>query len=113
MFHTTLYNLQYIPGNINLIVTAPHGGKDKPDSILDRLPGCKDSAGNCRYDSSDDFCNPHKDCKIGTVADSRTMEVARIASDAIEGLVGRPHLVLMHVARYQTICASALVINSF
>ena len=48
-------NSQYIPGDINLILTNPHGGDviPDPDYMRDRRPGCYDEAtGVCIYDSS-------------------------------------------------------------
>ena len=46
-------NSQYIPGDINLILTNPHGGDVIPDYMRDRRPGCYDEAtGVCIYDSS-------------------------------------------------------------
>ena len=46
---------QYIPGDINLILTNPHGGQviPDPDYMRNRTPGCYDEAtGACTYDSS-------------------------------------------------------------
>ena len=51
----SLINSQYIPGDINLILTSPHGGEviPDPDYMRDRRPGCYDEAtGVCTYDSS-------------------------------------------------------------
>ena len=51
----SLINSQYIHGDINLILTSPHGGEviPDPDYMRDRRPGCYDEAtGVCTYDSS-------------------------------------------------------------
>ena len=45
--------VEYIPGEINLILTSPHGGEVIADNMRDRRPGCYDEAtGVCTYDSS-------------------------------------------------------------
>ena len=31
--------VEYIPGDLNLIITVPHNGKEKPDGLEDRFKG--------------------------------------------------------------------------
>ena len=38
-----------LPGNTNLVISAPHDGTLKPRNIPERKYGCKDRAGNCQY----------------------------------------------------------------
>ena len=35
--------VDYTPGDINLILTVPHNGNEKPDSNPTRQPGCENS----------------------------------------------------------------------
>lgn len=69
--------VEYRPGTLPVVLSAPHGGSIEPTSIPDRSgPG------------------------IVTVRDSRTIETTLAASDALEELTGeRPHVVISHLRR--------------
>ena len=62
--------IEYIPGDLPVIIAAPHGGRLTPDEIPDRTQGVRES-------------------------DSNTQELARAIAAAIETRTGRPpHLIL-------------------
>lgn len=69
--------VEWRPGTLPVVLSAPHGGDLEPDAIPDR--------------SGDG---------IVTVRDSRTIETTEAAADALEDLTGeRPHVVIMHLRR--------------
>ena len=42
--------IEYIPGTLNIILSAPHGGGLQPDEIPDRDAGCwDDDRGRCTW----------------------------------------------------------------
>mgnify|MGYP002619565442 CR=1 FL=1 len=69
--------VEYIPGELPVIITAPHGGMDEPDDVADRSYGT-------------------------FVRDANTTELSYAMADAFEGRDGRglrPHLVVVHLRR--------------
>ena len=69
--------IEYIAGNLPIIISAPHGGKLKPNDIPDRV------------------CN-----NPTTVTDLNTNELALEIDTAFVNLMGcHPHLILTHLAR--------------
>lgn len=69
--------IEYIPGNLPLILTAPHGGSLTPASIPDR------DCDGCSY-----------------LKDTYTQELARRVADAFETNTGcRPHLIINRLHR--------------
>ena len=90
---------KYVPGNINMIITAPHGGYiDVPNCPL-RNFGCFIN-GKCQYDSSSS-CTPNPDkCDIAAGRDFYTQEIARLVVQSITMLKQKtPHLVIMKCSR--------------
>jgi N-formylglutamate amidohydrolase len=68
-------HVEYLPGDLPLILCSPHGGALKPADIPDRAYGV-------------------------TGADAYTQELTRLVADEIEKLGGhRPHLILSHLHR--------------
>ena len=93
--------MQYIPGNINIIITVPHGGDLQPDDIPDRIYGCPVTE-DCEFDH-DESCSDEDKCSITTVKDTNTIHVGTVISETIEEeLRAKPHLVIMNVKRYKT-----------
>lgn len=92
---------QYIPGNINLILSSPHGGSLQPEDMNYRLQGCYDKeTDKCNFNSSIANCDrAESKCRIVPYPDVGTHPIARAMADIIEGIVGKPHLVLFHLHR--------------
>jgi len=68
--------VEYIPGTLPLIITAPHGGTLLPTDLPDRV-------GN-----------------VTTVRDAATDSIAGLLADALEAQTGaRPHLIRVHLHR--------------
>lgn len=67
--------IEYIQGNLPLVIAAPHGGKERPESIPDRIQGVKS-------------------------ADMNTQELARAIVAEIQDLTGKtPHLIVCRLHR--------------
>jgi N-formylglutamate amidohydrolase len=67
--------IEYQPGELPLILAAPHGGRDKPADLPDRREGV-------------------------LTMDANTQELARAVADAVAARCGaRPHLVICHLHR--------------
>ena len=67
--------IEYQPGELPLILAAPHGGREKPADLPDRREGV-------------------------LTMDANTQELARAVADAVAALRGvRPHLVICHLHR--------------
>ena len=70
-----MFIFQYHPGTARIILSAPHGGGLKPESIPDRIPGCP-VVDDCVYEH-DENCADDTKCGITTVTDSYTIEVRK------------------------------------
>ena len=67
--------VEFIPGELPFIISAPHGGTQRPDDIPDRAYGI-------------------------TSRDFATDEIAHLLAEALDDLTGgRPHLVVVHLHR--------------
>jgi N-formylglutamate amidohydrolase len=67
--------VEYVPGTLPIIITAPHGGRLKPTEIPDRVAGT-------------------------LVTDTNTDSLAYAVSDAFLGLTNkRPHVIITHLDR--------------
>lgn len=81
-------------GNLNLIITVPHNGAEKPDSIPDRVAGCRDANGQCQHPGSLN-CPKGDICKVVLAGDSYTRSIALRAAAKVEELAGRPPHVIV------------------
>lgn len=77
--------VEYVAGDLPLVIAAPHGGRDKPAELPDR--------------------------KVGTFAfDTNTQELARAVADAFQKRTGRrPHLIICRVHRRKVDCNREVV----
>ena len=89
-------------GNINLILTAPHGGREKNLDCEKRTPGCKIN-NRCNYDSIyTQTCteNGNEICKVVTKSDFNTDIIAEDLVKFLKPLLGgTPHLIIMREHR--------------
>jgi N-formylglutamate amidohydrolase len=73
-FGTDRY-IEYIPGELPIILTSPHGGRLRPEALADRKSGVTD-------------------------ADLNSQELARAIADRLQATTGhRPHLIVSHLHR--------------
>src|SRR3954454_18769286 len=72
--------IEYLVGDLPLIFSAPHGGREKPDELPDR--------------------------EMGTFAfDTNTQELARAVADELRSRTGHwPHLIICRVTRKKVDC---------
>ena len=72
--------IEYLPGDLPLVISAPHGGREKPEEIPSRTQGVVD-------------------------IDTNTQELARTIADEIHARTGhRPHLIICRLHRSKLDC---------
>jgi len=84
--------LTYIQGDINIIISVPHGGQKEyknNKTIPDRKPGCKDETGTCQFGEENKTKNCKKVCSIRTGADLRSELIARTVFDKFVNKTGK------------------------
>merc|ERR1712106_10278 len=92
-------SVEYIPGNINLIFTVPHNGNEKPDHMPTRQHGCQDKKGVCKFPGADS-CAKSKICKVATLGDAHTQDMARTVFNTFVRNTGKtPHLIINNIHR--------------
>ena len=99
--HLSYYLIpQYVPGNFNMIVTAPHGGYLDVPNCPYRDFGCYINK-QCYFNSSSTCTRDPARCDIASDRDSYTQEIARMVAQNIANLKGKtPHLVIMKCTRF-------------
>jgi len=91
-------DVTYTPGDINLILTVPHDGEEKPEIPI-RQPGCKNTNNVCEFPGRKS-CRKSKVCKVGVLADSKTQSIGRTVLKHFKILTGRtPHLIMSNLHR--------------
>ncbi|KAM4694229.1 uncharacterized protein O3C94_004664 [Discoglossus pictus] len=95
---------EYRVGNMNLIITVPHGGSLAPSSIPSRDAGCwEKSTSTCFYTHTcpTGTVKDTANCKVTTVKDLYTLELALTLSNEICSLTGGscPHVIINNLAR--------------
>ena len=91
--------VEYFPGNINLVFTVPHNGYEKPDHMPTRKHGCKNMVGVCKFPGKDK-CSKSKICKVATLGDAHTQEMARTVFNTFVRNTGKtPHLIINNIHR--------------
>merc|ERR1712106_570204 len=92
-------SVEYIPGNINLIFTVPHNGNEKSDHMPTRQHGCQDKKGVCKFPGADS-CAKSKICKVATLGDAHTQDMARTVFNTFVRNTGKtPHLIINNIHR--------------
>lgn len=82
--------VEYLPGNLPLIISVPHGGMLTPEEIPNRV----------RTPANKDFV---------TSTDSGTRELALSIREAFKSrLGGRPHVIICHLKRTKVDCNRAI-----
>lgn len=72
--------IEYLPGDLPLVISAPHGGREKPDELPERTKGVVD-------------------------IDTNTQELARTIADELQARTGRrPHLIICRLHRSRLDC---------
>lgn len=97
---------EYQVGNMNLILSVPHGGSMEPKDIPDREAGCWDAkTSSCIYSHkcSSGSIQDYKKCKVSTNQDRYTIEVAQALAEEINKItVGFfPHIIINHLQRFK------------
>ena len=91
--------VEYIPGNINLIFTVPHNGYEKSDYMPTRKHGCENNKGVCQFPGKES-CSKSKICKVATLGDAHTQEIARTVFNTFVKNTGKtPHLIINNIHR--------------
>ena len=97
--------VEFIPGNTNLVLSAPHDGTVEPPNIPMRRPGCRRERGaQCEYNrkevEEEVECQPELVCRVITGRDTASSEIARVVFTKYLELTGlTPHLVISHLHR--------------
>jgi len=98
--------VEYLPGELNLIITVPHNGKEKPEGLEDRKAGYKDNEGLCHFpgtDNPEEMDSDDEVCEVSLGADLYTRSIAKKVSKKLEELTGgqKPHIIVssMHRSR--------------
>lgn len=97
---------EYQVGNMNLILSVPHGGSMEPKDIPDREAGCWDAkTSSCLFAHK---CLPgsiqnYKKCKVSTNQDRYTIEVAQALAEEINKIADGyfPHIIINHLQRFK------------
>jgi len=91
--------VEYVPGNFNMIVTAPHGGYLDVPNCPYRDFGCY-IQNVCYYNSASTCVRDPANCDATVGRDGYTQEVARMVVQNIATLMKKtPHMVIMKCTR--------------
>mmetsp|Transcript_64026 Transcript_64026/g.93737 ORF Transcript_64026/g.93737 Transcript_64026/m.93737 type:complete len:165 (-) Transcript_64026:1266-1760(-) len=88
----------YVPGSLPIILSAPHGGSERPASIPNRQSGCW-IGGSCQFRPD---CSPRDAdrCGVSTISDMNTNTMTAELSDAFFAYYGaRPNCVYNNLHR--------------
>ena len=96
-------HVEFIPGNTNLVISAPHDGTVKPPNIPVRQAGCRrETGGECQFsrDQREEECQTDLQCGVVTARDTNSAQIARVVFTKYQELTGlTPHLVISHLHR--------------
>jgi len=95
--------VEYLPGDLNLIITVPHNGEEKPEGLEDRKDGYKDKKGLRHFpgtDNPEEMDSEDEVCEVSLGADLFTRSIAKKVSKKLEELNGqKPHIIISSLHR--------------
>ncbi|TRY79957.1 hypothetical protein TCAL_08096 [Tigriopus californicus] len=93
--------VQYIPGEINVIVSIPHGSRSSPTSWPSRRAGCSNTNGyDCFYSSTSSCVPDPNSCSYGYFTDAFTEDIGIEVANVVKQRLGKqPHVLILKVAR--------------
>jgi len=96
--------VEYLPGELNLIITVPHNGDEKPEGLEDRKDGYKDNEGLCHFpgtDNPEEMDSDDEVCEVSLGADLYTRSIAKKVSQKLEELTNgqKPHIIISSMHR--------------
>ena len=95
---TTAY-VDYIKGNMNLIISVPHNGYEKPDYMPTRQLMCENSKPDLEFLVKENFCKIRKE-KGSILGDAKTQKIGRTVFDTFVKDTGKtPHLIINNIHR--------------
>ncbi len=90
--------IEYRPGELNIILTCPHGGHIRPSTIPDRTTGCWRNK-ECYYVHGCQV-QDYSRCKATVSKDLYSFELTNLISDELYSITGkRPHVVINNLHR--------------
>ena len=90
--------IEYQPGSLNVIISVPHGGSLKPDSIPDRDAGYLVD-GKRVYDHKT-TTKDHENCPIQRKCDMNTVPLSLKLTEELKDLTGaKPHIIINRLSR--------------
>jgi len=100
----TMAWVEYFPGDLNLIITVPHNGKEKPEGLENRKDGYKDNEGLCHFpgtDNPEEMDSDDEVCEVSLGADLYTRSIAKKVSKKLAELTGgqKPHIIVSSLHR--------------
>merc|ERR1711872_217871 len=100
----TMSWVEYLPGELNLIITVPHNGDEKPEGLEDRKDGYKDNEGLCHFpgtDNPEEMDSDDEVCEVSLGADLYTRSIAKKVSQKLEELTNgqKPHIIISSMHR--------------
>merc|ERR1712013_286889 len=100
----TMSWVEYIPGDLNLIITVPHNGKEKPEGLEDRKDGYRDNEGLCHFpgtDNPEEMDSDDEECEVSLGADLYTRSIAKKVSKKLVELSHgkKPHIIVSSIHR--------------
>jgi len=91
--------VQYIPGDINLIISVPHDGRSKPKDLRNRRNGVK-VRGECDYEADSSQASAKDICKVVLGADLNSKKIGLLMAEEYKRISGnQPHMVIANLHR--------------
>jgi len=98
MLTATSPYVTHMPGELPIILSAPHGGWEQPAGLVERDHGCSNST-QCTY-THECPIKDDKNCRITRVTDSYTRDLTLEVREELYNLTGAyPHVIIMELKR--------------